>query len=150
MRNANAHALTLGLAVLALTLAGCGGDSASSGVVGSYSMDAGAFLKGMEETILKDAPKEMRDMMLPGLKAARVDLVVKADGTYVVNRDMQDEKSVHKGTWSQEGNALLFLETEVDGETQESPLEIKGTLKDGDILLKPDPSMPFSIVMQKN
>lgn len=39
---------------------------------------------------------------------------------------------------------------EVDGETQESPLEIKGTLKDGDILLKPDPSMPFSIVMQKN
>ena len=92
------HVFVLALALIALPVAGCGNDSGGSGdngIVGSYSMDGADFLEKMEKMMLEQAgpmleqmPPEqvekMKEQMLAGMKDSRVDLEVKADGTFEV------------------------------------------------------------------
>jgi hypothetical protein len=152
------HVLVLCLAILAVSLAGCGGDS--GGVVGSYSMDAGDFLAKMEEMMLKqmgpmldqmppEQVAEMKKQMLEGAKDAKVELEVKADGTFKVTAVMQGDTDVTTGTWKQEGDVITFVETGEDGKPKEGGETIKATLKDGNLMLKPDEQMPFDVVMKR-
>ena len=157
------HALVLTLAVLAVSLAGCGdngGAGSGGGIVGTYSMDAADFLGKMEEMMLKQMgpmleqmPAEevakMKEQMLSGVKEAKVDLEVKADGTFKVSALMQGDTDVTTGTWTQEGDVVSFVETAENGEPKPDGQTIKATLKDGDLILKPDQEMPFDIIMKK-
>ena len=154
------HVLVLTLAIVAVSLAGCG-DDAGGDVVGTYSMDAGDFLVKMEEMMLEQMgpmlaqmpPEEvakMKEQMLAGTKDAKVDLEVKADGTFKVTANMQGDPDITTGTWTQDGDIITFVETTKNGKPMEDGEIIKATLKDGDLMLKPDEEMPFDIIMKKN
>lgn len=154
-------ALAIALALLALPLAGCGNDSGGNGLVGSYSMDGADFLQKMEEMMLEQAgpmleqmPPEqvekMKEQMLEGMKDSRVDMEIKADGTFEVKAKMQGDTDVITGTWSQEGDVITFIEKEENGKPKEDGETIKATMKDGNLLLKPDQEMPFDLIMKKN
>lgn len=155
------HALVLALAVLALSLGGCGDDAGGSGIVGSYSMDGADFLGKMQDMMLEQMgpmleqmPPEqvakMKEEMTAEMKDSKVDLEIKADGTFEVHAKMQsDQTDVIKGTWTQEGDVITMVETEKNGEPKEDGETIKATLKDGDLMLKPEEEMPFDIIMKR-
>ena len=160
----HASALLLALALLALPVAGCGNDSGGSGdggIVGTYSMDAADFLENMEKMMLEqmgpmleamppEKVEERKKEMLAGMKEARVDLKVNADGTFRVDAKMQGDTDVVTGTWTQEGDVITFVEKEENGKPKADGETIKATLKDGNLLLKPDQEMPFDLIMKKN
>ena len=158
------HALVLALAVLAITLAGCGNDvgpTGSGGFAGTYSMDAEDFLAKMQEAMLEQLGpmleqmppqqvEQMKSQMLEGMKDGKVDLEIKSDGTFKMVALMQGDEDVMAGTWTEKDDVITFVQTEEDGKAKEDGEVIKATLKNGDLLLKPDAEMPFDIVMKRN
>ena len=156
------HALVLAVAILAVSLAGCGDDAGggANGVVGTYSLDLDTFVLKAEEAAMAqfapmlaqmppEAVAKMKEEMLAGMKAAKFDVELKADGTFEVTQTMQGDTDRITGTWTQAENVLTFVEVEMNGEPKADALTIKATLEDGNILYKPEPDMPFDLVLIK-
>ena len=154
------QALVLTLALVAIAVAGCGGDSAGSGVAGTYTLDADDFMATMEKMMLEQMgpmlaqlPPEQLEKMKKEMKEnagnAKADLVVSDDGTYTMTAVMQGETDINAGTWKKEGDLITFLQTTENGKPKEDAKPITVTQKDGALSFKPDPDAPFEITMNR-
>ena len=154
------QALVLTLALLAIAVAGCGGDSAGSGIAGTYTLDTDDFTATMEKMMLEqmgpmldqlppEKLEEMKAEMRANMGNATAELVVKDDGTYTMTAVMQSETNIDEGTWKQEGDVITFLQKTENGKPKEDAKPITVTQKDGNLSFKPDPDAPFEITMKR-
>lgn len=167
--------LTSLLCVLCLTIAGCGGDSGSDSIVGTWAADNEAMKADVEKHLkpmielgrqqLAEAKKQL-DVMPEGeakeqIKKmiaegearsknanplASVTVTMKSDGTY--KADLGDMGS-EEGTWKLDGETLTITATKSDGNNIPKPDARKGIYKNGQIRYRPDDEMPFDFVLKK-
>lgn len=151
------QALVLSLALCAIAVAGCGGDSGGGDLVGSYTLDVPSFVSTMEAQAKAQAgemfdqmPAEIRDQMFAKFKETTVDLEVKDDGTYQVTAVFPGEDpDVTTGTWSVEGDAVTFIQKTENGKPVEGVDPIVVKRKDGALTFKPAAEAPFEITMNR-
>ncbi len=134
---------------LVFTVAGCGddggngGDDQTSPVVGTWVVDAEKYADVMME-LMKDAPPETRDR--EKLKeAAKIEVHVKADGTWNADGSMGAKQINESGTWKLDGDQLTIDWTMKDGKEADWTQTVKfdGT----SFVVKPDKAMPFEVTM---
>jgi len=151
------------LLVLVLTCAGCGNDSDAPGdvsVVGTWTLDRENYVAGMEERWLKEFGSTLQELpaaelakqkesLLAAWESTEFDLALNEIGSFQVTATREDTTDVIRGTWTQEGDAVLLEETEMNGEPKEPPVRVQVTLRDGQLLYRPDPGFPFPIRLKK-
>lgn len=156
MRNAS----LLTLLVLAVALTGCGNDSGGSSIVGTYSLDASAFLAQMQQMMEKEMgemlaamPEEqvekMKAEMLEESRGTKVDMEIKADNTWTGTAITKGKTEVTSGTWSRDGDTIAFTSTHEDGKKKDKPDVMTGTIEGDSIRVRPDEDMPFDMVLKR-
>lgn len=152
------HALVLTLAVVAISIAGCGNDADE--VAGTYTLDVEDFVPKAEAAMMEQLgpmlaqmPPEqlamMKEKMLAGMKETKVNVEITPDGIYKITSVMQGNTDVITGTWTRAGDVLTFVEVEENGKPKDKPMTSKATFKDGKLMYKPEADMPFDLVLVK-
>lgn len=123
--------LALILSALTLLLVGCGGSSFE----GDWTIDSKELEKIILASVEKDSEgetEETKKMMLEMAgsmaEAIKVNLSLKADGTFTATSGMMDQTETTTGTWTESGGTITMVE---DADASDP---VTGTI-DGDMLM---------------
>lgn len=148
---------TLAIIAAALLLAACGSPEGA----GTYVVDADAMGQEIERQvgkmlegqlgrltgIAKDAPNEAKEAARERLRERfPFEAVLADDGTFVMRERGETAAS---GTWTLEAGKLTLVVTEGYGKALWRPRTITGSYDDGRIRFRPEPGLPFDIVMRR-
>jgi hypothetical protein len=142
-------ALALAAATL-LALPACGGKAASvkPSPVGSWVVDAQRFVTDYAAAQKKMSGKDVPEAKLKQVReGVKVDLEIKADGTWTTTGTMMGSSLDEAGTWKRDGEKLTVTMTMQDGKPPEKSRTVVGSYRDDGIVIRPGEHMPFDLHM---